>query len=91
MLKVMGKKYLHLYAEFFCLSKSVKLYPSTFYCENKEKVFLILFVHVLQFTFPKTMPTLTFCLLVLSGDNLCKQIGPRSGRLNVGPDLDPNC
>ena len=27
---------------------------------------------------------LTFCLLVSSAENLCKQFGPR-------PDLDPNC
>ena len=31
------------------------------------------------------------CGLLSSADNLCKQCGPRSGRQNVGPDLDPNC
>ena len=33
----------------------------------------------IQFTFLKTMPTFTVCLLVSSADNLCKQFGSRSG------------
>ena len=28
---------------------------------------------------------------MLSADKLCKQIGTRSSRHNVGPGLDPNC
>ena len=38
---------------------------------------------------PYEMET-TQCLLSVVC-NLCKQFGPRSGRQNVGPDLDPNC
>ena len=34
---------------------------------------------------------LTLCLLVSSTDNLCKQIGPRSGPTKCRLDLDPNC
>ena len=45
--------------------------------------------------------TLTFCLLVSSTDNLCKQFGLTSGSIlsldpdwagrNIQPDLGPNC
>ena len=42
-------------------------------------------------TFPKTMPTLTICLLGSSADDLSKQFGPRSGPTKCQPDLDPNC
>ena len=34
---------------------------------------------------------ITLCLLAPSAGNFCKQFGPRSGRQDVGPDLDPNC
>ena len=34
---------------------------------------------------------LAHCLLVSSVLNFCKQFGPRSGRQNVGPYLDPSC
>ena len=44
-----------------------------------------------RLVFNWAMPSLTLCLLVSSADNLCKQFGPRSGRQNVGPDLDQNC
>ena len=42
-------------------------------------------------TFPKTMPTLFLCLLVLSADNLWKQLDPDQTWQNAGPDLDLNC
>ena len=38
----------------------------------------------MQFTFPKTTPTLTFCLLVSSAGNLCKQSRLRSGLTKCG-------
>ena len=31
------------------------------------------------------------CLLVMSGDKLCKQLDPDQAWQNIGPDLDPNC
>ena len=41
-----------------------------------------------KFTFPKTMPTLTLCPLVLSANN---SLDADQAQQNVGPDLDPNC
>ena len=50
------------------------------------------------FTLLKSPYSLTICMLVLSDDNLCIQIGPISDStfvsliwINVGPYLDPNC
>ena len=31
------------------------------------------------------------CLLVLSADNLCKQVGPRSSLTKQQPNVKPNC
>ena len=28
---------------------------------------------------------------LIAANNFCKQLGPRSGPTNVGPDQDPNC
>ena len=41
--------------------------------------------------FSQTASTNCFVFNSLPTDNLCKQFGPRSGRQNFGPDLDPNC
>ena len=35
--------------------------------------------------------SLTLSLLILSADNICKQLGPRSGPTLCRPDLDLNC